>query len=302
MKLLLAGCTGFVGLPLIEKLLHDGHELVVLTRSPKSHSFLESSHLHLLGWDGKVIHPREVDLSGIEGVINLSGAGIADKRWTPQRKKEIVQSRVQSTRALAEWMAGQRRKPEVFVNASAIGYYGPVASGSVTEHTGPGAGFLSQTCEVWEKEALAAEAAGVRTVRLRIGIVLEKGGGALAKMVPPFRFFIGGPLGSGKQAMSWIHRKDLVSLIAFCLTRETLSGAVNATAPEPVTMKQFCDTLGRVLKRPSWAPVPGFVLKVLLGEMSEMLLTGQSVIPEKALQEGFNFEFASLQPALADIL
>lgn len=302
MKILLAGCTGFVGLPLIERLKEERHQLVVLSRHPQKYQSLGEEGVQVLGWDGRFVRPDEPALEGVDAVINLSGAGIADKRWTPARKKEILQSRLLSTQAMVEWIKSRENKPQVFVNASAIGFYGPVADGDVTESTGPGESFLADTCKKWEEAAKAAEDLNVRTIRLRIGIVLEKGGGAMDKMVPPFKFFAGGPLGSGKQMMSWIHRRDLVEIILFCLKQETLSGAVNATAPEPVSMKVFCQLLGKELKRPSWAPVPGFALKLLLGEMADMLLTGQSVIPEKVLQEGFNFEYATLQSALADIL
>ena len=184
------------------------------------------------------------------------------------------------------------------MNASAIGFYGAHGDEELTEEHPSGEGFLAETCQAWEAEAQRAGVLGVRVVRLRIGLVLGAGGGALAKMAPPFRAFFGGPLGSGGQWMSWIHREDLIALIEWTLTHPELSGAVNATAPNPVRMRELCTELGRALQRPSWVIVPAFALRLLLGEMAELLLTGQRVIPSVASHAGFTFRFPDLLPAL----
>ncbi len=187
------------------------------------------------------------------------------------------------------------------INGSAVGFYGPVEQGDVTEETSLGKGFLANLCDVWEKEAESLKNSGVRVVLLRTGIVLERGGGALAKMEFPFKIFAGGPLGSGQQWFPWIHRDDEIGLIEFALTNDKVSGPLNATAPNPLTMTDFCKALGHALKRPSWAPVPAFVLKVLLGEMSEMLLTGQKAMPKAALDTGYVFKYPTADTALKAI-
>jgi len=195
-----------------------------------------------------------------------------------------------------------RRRPFFHLNASAVGYYGPRQDEELHEDSPSGRGFLAETCKAWEAEAQQAESLGVRLIRLRIGIVLAKGGGALGKMLAPFQLGLGGPLGTGRQWMSWIHREDLIHLVHFLLERKEARGVYNATAPSPVTMKEFTQTLGRVLHRPAFFPVPSFVLKGLLGEMADMLLTGQRVLPKRALQAGFSFKFPRLEPALQEIL
>jgi uncharacterized protein (TIGR01777 family) len=236
-----------------------------------------------------------------DGILNLAGEPIAARRWSQKQKTKILESRCDATRALVQAAARAARKPRFFINASAVGYYGPRGDEPVTEKDAAGEDFLARTCLAWETEARRAEEAGIRVVRLRIGIVLALGGGALAKMIPPFRFFLGGPLGSGRQWMSWIHREDLTGLILFLMGRE-ISGPVNATAPNPVRMKEFAQTLGRTLKRPARAPVPAFMLRFLLGEMSEMLLEGQRVVPEQALSLGYRFRFPRLEEALEDLI
>jgi len=192
-------------------------------------------------------------------------------------------------------------KPKVFISSSAVGYYGNVDEGEVLESHPKGRGFLADTCERWENEARKAEALGIRTVLLRIGIVLEKGGGALGKMLPPFRLFAGGPIGSGKQWFPWIHRADVVDIILFAIKTEALKGPVNMTAPTPLRMKEFSAGLGDAIHRPSWAPVPAFALKTLLGEMADMLLEGQKAVPKKLIGAGYRFRYPELGRALKSI-
>jgi uncharacterized protein (TIGR01777 family) len=294
MKFVITGGGGFIGNALCRSLLQQGHELVLPTRSPPQHP--PPSHVRCCAWDSDVWRSA---LGEADGVVNLAGESITGKRWSPAQKRAITDSRVAITKRLVDAMALLSRPPAVLVNASAVGYYGPRGDETLTEADPPGTGFLAELCQAWEGEARRAERLGVRVVRLRTGIVLAPDGGALAKMVPPFEFFLGGPLGSGRQWLSWIHRDDMIGLIEWVLSRADCSGAVNATAPEPATMREFCRQLGQALHRPSWAPVPAPALRLLLGEMAEMLLTGQRVMPQAALRSGYAFRFPTLPAALA---
>lgn len=292
MKLLITGGTGFIGTVLCQDLARQGHQVTVLTRSPQT----LPSGIQAVSWDAGAWQAVVAD---VDGVVHLAGEPIAAARWTSQRKSRIRESRIQTTRQLIRAFAQSAKKPSVLISASATGYYGPRGDEPLTESEAPGTGFLAEVCQTWEAEAQQAQAFGMRVVSLRIGIVLGPGGGALAKMVPPFRAWLGGPLGSGRQWMSWIHRDDVVGLITWCLTHGECAGAVNATAPAPVTMRDFCRALGRVLHRPSWVPVPAPLLRLLLGEMSELLLTGQRVVPQAALRAGYVFRYPDLASALA---
>ena len=294
MKLLITGGTGFIGVPLCQRLVQRGHDLFVLTRQPPRRS--TQDRVQFLSWDTDAWLQT---LRSIEGVINLAGASLAAKRWTSTQKQIIRDSRIHTTRRLVDAIAAAAKKPSILMNASAIGYYGARDNEELGEAESAGSGFLAELCQAWEAEAQRAERLGVRVVRLRIGLVLGPGGGALAKMVPPFRFFVGGPLGSGRQWVSWIHQADVLGLIEWVLTHQEVSGAVNATAPTPVNMRELCQELGHVMHRPSWAPVPANVLRLLLGEMADLLLTGQRVLPHVALRGGYTFAFPTLRPALA---
>jgi len=291
MRLLIAGGTGFIGAALCRSLLADRHELFLLTRRPGG----DAGGPRLLSWQTDEWRRA---LAEADGVINLAGESIAEAHWSPARKAAIRASRIETTRALVGAIGGHGRRPAVLINASAVGYYGPRGDEPIGEDDPGGSGFLSELCRDWEAEAQRAEPLGVRVVRLRIGVVLAAGGGALAKMVPPFRWCIGGPLGGGRQWMSWVHRDDVIGLIHWALARPDVSGALNATAPNPVTMRTFCSELGRALGRPSWAPVPGAALRLLLGEMADMLLTGQRALPEAALRAGYSFRHPTLRDAL----
>ena len=300
MRLVITGGTGFIGSALCARLLEHGHFITLLSRSPAPAAL--SPNQRWLTWnppaDG---HWREA-IHHADGVINLAGEPIAGKRWSAAQKERLRASRIETTRALVTAIGKAETKPKFLLNASAIGYYGARGDEVLTEQSVPGNDFLSSVCAAWEQEAEQAAPYGVRVIRLRTGIVLGKGGGALAKMVPPFKFFAGGPLGSGKQWMSWIHLEDEIGLIQSLIANPQANGAVNATAPNPATMKEFCNALGGVLHRPSWAPVPAFALRVLLGEMAEMLLTGQRVIPAKAQSLGYRFKHPTLSEALASLL
>lgn len=314
MRIAVAGGTGFLGRPLGEALLRDGHELLLLTRAPSRSAARDVARLRTVAWQpglpaaqpqlghgaaqAGIAGAWAEQLDGVDAVINLAGEPIAERRWTAAQKRRIRDSRVNATMALAEAMARLPRKPSVLVNASAVGYYGPHGDEALDESAPAGGGFLAETCRAWEAAALRAESSGVRVVRLRIGVVLARGGGALAKMLPPFRAFLGGPLGSGRQWLSWVHRDDVIGLIRWALTDGRVRGAVNATAPAAATMRDFAAALGRALRRPSWLPTPGFALRLLLGEMSEMLLTGQRVVPAAAQRLGYTFLHPSLHGAL----
>lgn len=299
MNLLVTGGTGFIGAALCRALTQQGHKVVVVTRTPSAHAAVPG--LRYLPWDDSSTHPPltwQQLISEVDAVMHLAGASIAAGRWTPARKHEIQESRVQTTRRLVDAMAARPKRPAVFLSASAVGYYGPRGDDVLDETASPGSGFLAETCQQWEHEAQRAETLGVRVIRLRLGVVLGPGGGALAKMVPPFRAWLGGPLGSGRPWMSWIHREDVIGLIEWAVKQPQLTGAINATAPNPVTMREFCRELGRALRRPSWLPVPSVALRLLLGEMAEMLLTGQRVIPRVAVDHEYPFRFPDLRQAL----
>jgi uncharacterized protein (TIGR01777 family) len=253
-------------------------------------------------WNGQEAGAWEACLEGAEAIINLAGAPIADARWTEGRKRLLTESRVHTTRLLVEAISRRSSKPLTLLNASGIGYYGVGDDRTLDERASLGQGFLADLSFAWEAEALRAEEFGVRVVMLRTGMVLERDGGALPKMLLPFRLFAGGPIMPGTQWVSWIHRHDHIGLVQWALTTPSVTGPVNAVAPEAVTMNRFCEVLGRVLHRPSWLPVPGFALRVALGELGTLMTTGQRVNPAKALSGGYVFHYAMLEPALRAIV
>src|SRR5258706_3344296 len=296
MKLVVTGATGFIGSALYPRLLEHGHTLSLLTGSmPRASSTGVKRWLH---WTPGTVRDWENAIDGADGIINLTGEPIAGKKWGHTQRRRIEKSRVDATHSLVQACARARQKPKFLINASAVGYYGPHADEIITEADPPGEDFLSQICRNWEEEAKKAEPLGLRVVRLRTGVVLGPGGGALTKIAEPFKFFLGGTLGSGKQWMSWIHLEDQIRLIMHLVDNPQAAGAINATSPNPVQNKEFGRTLGRVLHRPSFLSVPGFVLKMALGDMADMVLTGQRVMPAAAEKLGFEFHFPHLQEAL----
>ena len=304
MKIAITGATGFVGGKLVEKLASD-HQIIVLTRNPETAKIkftpAISPNLEIVKYNPKQLGEWQTKLDGCDAVINLAGAPIAE-RWNPRYKQEILDSRQIGTRTLVEAIAQCQQKPKVLINASAIGFYGTSETATYTEISPAGNDFLAQVCQAWEAEAEKVKQQGVRLIILRFGIVLGNGG-ALAKMIPPFQIFAGGPIGSGTQWFSWIHRQDLVGIIEQCLDDNNLEGTFNATSPYPVTMNQLCQTLGEVMSRPSWLPVPGFALELLLGDGAQVVLEGQKVLPQKTMDViKYNFLYANLKPALTDII
>lgn len=300
MKIVIAGGGGFIGRGIVEKFARESHAVVVLTRSA-SRASAASENVRMVLWDARTTGTWASEVDGAEAVMNFVGEPLDAKRWTQKQKAIIVRSRVEPTEAIVEALRRATNKPSVFINASAVGYYGSIEQEEATEEYRRGEGFLADVVHRWEETALAAGAAGVRTVLLRMGVVLARDGGALAKMVLPFRLFVGGPIGSGRQWFPWIHRNDVANIAHFVVNNPTLVGPVNVVAPEAVMMRRFAEVLGKVLRRPSWAPVPGFLLKLALGEMSEMLLTGQRVVPAKLSRAGYSFMFPTLERALGDI-
>lgn len=299
MKLVIAGATGFIGSLLVDRLWSQHHSLLLLSRTPPRE--LNVTKKEWFAWRPGVSGDWERALDGADGIVNLAGEPIAAKRWTEAQKEKIRWSRIESTRAIVGAIDKAENKPKFLINASAVGFYGPRGDETLTEDSGPGDDFLARVCVDWEAEAKKAESHGVRVALLRTGIVLEKGKGALAKMVPPFKLFAGGPLGSGKQWLSWIHIEDQIGLLLFLIEDARARGAFNGTAPNPETMAGFCKKLGDALNRPSWAAVPGGILALLLGEMSDMLLNGQRAVPQAALQLGYRFKYPDLLPALQSL-
>jgi uncharacterized protein (TIGR01777 family) len=296
MKIILAGGTGFLGRPLAAALSAGAHEVVALSRGRAAHT----PSGRVVTWNPDTPNGSWLDeVNGSDVVINLSGEGVADKRWTASRKDALRRSRVVSTRALVGAVRAAERRPSVFVGASGIGYYGSTGDAIVDESSPPGTDFLAKLCVEWEAEARAAEALGCRVALIRTGIALHRSGGALEKLITPFMLFGGGPISSGRQYMSWIHRDDWVRLVAWVATESSLSGPVNATAPEPVTNETFSRALGHVLHRPSWLRAPRLALRIALGEMADVaLVNGQRVIPKRALDAGFTFVYPRLDAAL----
>ena len=295
MTIVLAGGSGFLGRKLAQRLATDGHTAITLSRRP-------SGAANQIAWqpDGSAgALAKHVD--GVDAIVNLAGEGIADKRWTSARKDALRNSRILSTRTLVRAVAGCARPPKVFISGSAIGYYGPHGDEPVTESTPPGDDFLARLCVEWEQEARKVESPSTRLAIVRTGLALDRDGGALKKMLLPFKLGLGATLGSGDQYMPWIHAADWTALVSWMIQNDRASGAFNATAPAPVTNRTFTRTLGRVLHRPAVLHAPALVLRAALGELSSALLRGQRVLPAAAEQLGFRFTYRELEPALESL-
>lgn len=290
MRITLTGATGFLGTRLIQLLREEGHELRVLSRNAYGRS-------GYFAWDAMSIPPPAASLEGADAVIHLAGEPVA-QRWTAAVKRKIRDSRIEGTRHLLTALNALPVRPKTLICASAVGYYGSRGGEALTEAAGPGSGFLPEVCAEWELAAGQARSLGMRVVTPRIGVVLGKEGGALKKMLPPFRAGAGGPLAGGGQWMSWIHVEDMVRLIAFALHTAGLEGAVNAVSPNPVTNADFTRALAAALDRPAFIPVPGFALRLLFGEMASVLVDSQRAVPAAAEAAGFHF----LHPDLAETL
>tara|TARA_R100000005_G_scaffold68663_1_gene36583 strand:+ start:24525 stop:25436 length:912 start_codon:yes stop_codon:yes gene_type:complete len=294
MHILMTGGTGFVGEALREHWLSAGHELTILSRSAHP----DTRHCRYV----QTLEAVPASPSP-EAVVNLAGASLAGKRWTAAYKKTLVDSRVDGTRALVEWMSSRPTPPRVLLNASAIGFYGPRGSEPLEEDAAAGSGFASELCQAWEAQALELAAAGVRVCLLRLGVVLDADGGAFVQMAQPFRMGIASWPGDGRQYLSWVHRADAVAAFDFLLQQEAFSGPVNVTAPQPVTQRGFCVAMRQHFRTLPGMPVPGLVMRLLLGEMAdELLLTGQRVIPRRLQESGFLWRHPDINSALEAML
>jgi uncharacterized protein (TIGR01777 family) len=290
-NVLITGVTGFVGAHLAASLQKDGIEVAGLARDPS-----RSSEVKLYGWDD----PRA--FADTNAIVHLAGESVAGL-WTAKRKERIEKSRTERTRTLVDAIAKLDRRPDVLVSASAVGYYGdPNDDRPIDEDRPRGEGFLADVCDAWEREAIRAESLGVRVVRVRISLVLGKGGGTLGAMLPSFKLGAGGRIGSGEQLWPWIHEDDLVRMIRRAIDDPSWSGAYNAAAPEPVKQITFAKTLASILHRPSFMPAPAFAIKAILGDFASEILVSRNVVPKRAIEAGFTFDFGSLEPALRDLV
>ena len=298
MEIAISGGTGFIGSVLAAHLADKGHTIYLLTRSAKLTS--TRANIRFVQWNAE---NETFPLSRIDAFINLAGEPINSGRWTQQRKARILTSRVQTTQGIVRQLAKLSRRPRIFVNASAIGYYGTSLDKTFTEaSTTHGIDFLATTVVQWEKEASHTQLLGMRTIYARFGVVLGRKGGALPRMILPYKLFSGGTIGSGKQWLSWIHIDDVVNMISFALENEAIQGALNLTAPRPVTMQDFGKTIAKVLRKPHYFPIPSLPLRILLGEMSTLVLDGQRVLPETSVQHGYIHSYSNLEDALTDLL
>ena len=305
MKVAITGATGFVGSRLVERLHAEGNQILVFSRNAaKAKQVFPANtypNLEIIPYTPTESGSWQQSIAGCDAVVNLSGEPIAEKRWTPEQKQTILNSRKIGTQKIVEAINQANPKPSVLVNSSAIGYYGTSETAAFDETSSAGNDFLSTVCKEWETEAQKVKDSGTRLVIVRTGIVLGMGG-ALAKMLPPFKMFAGGPIGTGRQWFSWIHRDDLVNLILFALNHSEIEGVLNGTAPNPVRMNELAQTLGEVLNRPSWLPVPSFVLEGLLGDGAQVVLEGQQVLPKRTLSQSFEYQYSTLKPALTEIV
>ena len=298
-KIIITGATGFIGRNICSKLIERGDEITIFTRSVDMAKKVTPGASKYIAWNYSLKNWYD-EISEKDAVINLTGESLLSKRWSEEHKNEVRNSRINSTRALVEAIKLSDERPKTFISASAVGFYGDSES-EVDELSPKGKGFLSDLVYDWEKEAAKVDELNVRRICVRIGIVLDKDDGALAKMVLPFRFFIGGPLGSGKQWMPWIHIDDLANLFLFALDNEQIEGIINGVSPNPVRMNDFAKSIGKAMNRPAIFKVPEFVLKLILGEASETITKGAKVSPRKAVELGYEFKYKKLDKALEKI-
>jgi uncharacterized protein (TIGR01777 family) len=298
MKITLTGASGLIGTKLVAELKARGDDITVLSRDPVA----ASAKLGVEGveWDPRSGPAPAAALDGRDAIVHLAGEPVA-QRWSAKSKREIHNSRERGTRNLVDGLRATDKTPSALISSSAVGYYGTHGDEQVTETTPPGDDFLAGVCEAWETEALRAQESGLRVAVIRTGVVLDKNGGALKKMLPFFKLGIGGPVAGGGQYMPWIHADDLVALYVAAVDGDW-SGPFNASAPEPVTNREFSKTLGRAIKRPAFAPVPGFAVKILYGQMAEIVTEGQRAVPQAALSRGFEFRHTDIDEALSAVL
>ena len=300
-RIVIAGGTGMIGRALAKLLAASGSEVVVLVRRPGRTLDLPAG-VRQEAWDGVKVESWAKTLEGAKAVVNLAGENLAGGRWTSQRKQLLWDSRINATTALVQAVEAATARPSVFVQGSAVGYYGPHGIEDLTESTPPGHDFLAQLCVEWEDRTRPLETLGVRRVIIRTGVVLSREEGALPRLLMPFRFFVGGPLGNGRQYFPWIHLQDEVDAIRFLIDDPGASGAFNLSAPNPLTNAEFSQVVGKVIGRPAMLPAPAFALRAALGEMATVLLDGQRAVPRHLLERGYRFQFPEAEPALRKIL
>lgn len=302
-RIVITGATGFVGKPLVEKLLSEGHEITALVRDVAQARSRLPAQVNVVEWSVEAgLPPHPSIFEKVDIVYNLMGEPIAGARWTQPRKRAIYESRVTGTKLLVKALEACATKPQVLVSTSAVGYYGDRGDEELDESSAGARDFLAEVCADWEAAAMSAEKLGLRVVCLRLGVVLGKGGGALKQMLPPFRLGVGGRLGDGQQWMSWIHLHDVVTLFAEAAHHPNWRGPVDAVSPEPVRNADFTKALGHALHRPTIFPVPKVALKLLMGDMSQILLDSQRCRPKKAQADGFTFTYPKLDEALKDLV
>jgi uncharacterized protein len=301
MRVIITGGTGLIGRPLSAALLAEGHEVIILSRNPAKRKGIPPG-VRLEQWDGQSATGWGPLADGAGAIINLAGEGIADGRWSEERKQRILASRIDAGKAVVQAIAQAQQKPGVLIQASAVGYYGPRGDELITESSSPGADFLARVCFEWEASTAAASQQGVRRPVLRTGIVFSNEGGAFPKLVLPFRLFAGGPVGSGQQWYPWIHIDDEVRAIQFLLNHPMATGPFNLAAPEPLTNKALAGEIAKVMGRPAVVPAPGFAMKAAFGEMSTVLLDGQRALPQRLQELGFEFKYPTAEVALRALL
>ena len=306
MRVIITGGSGLIGRELTASLVQDGHEVIILSRNPEQVTNLPSA-AQAVAWDGKTTTGWGELVEETDAIVNLAGESIAGEgfipsRWTAERKQRIRQSRIDAGKAVAAAVAAASRKPEVVIQSSAIGYYGPHEDELIDEEFPAGDDYLARVCADWEAASAAVEDQGVRRVIIRTGLLFTVQGGVFTRLQFPFKLFAGGPMGSGNQYYSWIHKQDGIAAIRFLIGNKQAQGAFNLTAPNPVTSREFSQTLGKVMGRPSVIPVPGFAMKMTLGEVSMTALEGQRVIPKRLLELGFKFKYPDLEDALLEIV
>ena len=300
MRIIIAGGSGFIGSALTKSLLAEGHQIWILTRKPLSARLTEGGRG--VGWDGRTTSGWGELVSQVDAIVNLAGESLGAGPWSRARKSRIMSSRVESGKAVTDAIRQANPRPKVLIQASAVWFYGPQKDEPVTEGSAPGHGYLAEVCKAWEASSQAVEELGVRRVVIRTGVVLSKDEGALQRMMLPFRLFAGGRLGNGRQGLPWIHPADEVAGIRFLMENEKAHGAFNLSAPELLSNATFGCILARVMRRPYWLPVPAFAMRLLLGEMSTLVLEGQFMLPKKLQELGFNFRFENAEAALRDLL
>jgi len=298
MRIVITGATGLIGKALCQRLISN-YEIIALSRNPQKAQSILGPNVKVVQWGTSTLGEWDRHIDGAFGIINLAGEPIASGRWTPAKKQRILQSRLNTTKAIVNAIVSAKNKPGVLIQASAIGYYGFDRQEALDESSQPGEGFLADVCKRWEYQTKLVETAGTRCVIIRTGMVLSRSGGALPRLMMPFRFFLGGYPGSGRQQVSWITIDDEAAAIQFLIENPQLSGPFNLTAPNPVTIKELCETIGRILHRPCWLPIPALALRIIFGKMAdEILLSGQRVISCRLLKAGFTFNCPCITEAL----